>query len=156
MAKKKTEEVVVNEEVQEVVVEEKPKSTRKSSKKKVEEPVAEEPKVEEPVVEEPKAEEPKAEEPKAKKPKAKPAEPAKEDKSAVIKADIAVDASDFTSYTAVVSANGVLPIRKAPSMLSNKIGSLAAGAKVVVLEVDGNWARIGKDRWVNINYIAKS
>ena len=153
MAKKKkteeVEEIQAVEEIQpaeETVVEEKPKAkkTKKKAETPVEEPAVEEQvteKIEEPVVEEAPVEEPVVVE-----------EPKKEEPKVEVKVDMA-ETSDFTSYMGL--ATGLIQIRKAPTMQSTVIGNISKGSKVVILEIDGNWARIGKDRWININYIEK-
>lgn len=173
MAKKKvTEEVApeVVEEVKEEVKEVKPKTTRKTSTKKktekveeapveeipaavelVEEPVADavEVKAEEPVVEEPVVEEVK-EEPVVEKVEVKE-EPAP---VVVPKPEVKTAASEFP-YLARVTAKNILPIHSAPNVFARKIGTLAPDSKIKILDVSGNWGFIGKDRWVNINFIEK-
>lgn len=148
MARKKSEvaEEVIEEvkTVEEVAVEEKPKRTRK---KKVEEPVEE---VKEPV-EEVKEPEPVAE------PVAEP-EPEVEvvgNFAAEVKAvpEVKAEEKAFEPYKAV--AKSALNVTKGAGMTFNKIGSISAGSKITVLEVSGNFGRVGKDRWININFIEK-
>lgn len=141
-AKKKTEveatEVVeeVKEEVKEEVVEEAPKkTTKKTSKKKEEAPIVEEPAVEEtpaveevveepaPVVEEVKEEKPKKEEKKEKK-------------------------EAFAPYIVqVISPSGIYTFKN-PGFDQPKGKVYPKGAKITVLEVKGNWARVGENVWI--------
>ena len=143
--KKAEEEVVVATEATEAKTT--TKKTRKATAKKAEEPKTEEPKTEEPVVEvveevKPKKATKKVEEPKAEEPTPIAEEPKKEAKA------------EFP-YKAIISAKSGLDVLKGPALTYNKVGFLGVGVKVVVLEVKGNFGRIGIDRWVNINYIKK-
>ena len=149
MARKKaTEDAApeVVEEVKEVVQEETPKATKKTSTKKkaakVEEAPVEEvveaPVVEEPVVEAP-VEEPVVEEPAAEAPIEAPA----------------VEPAPSGEYLAVVTAKTRLNILRGPSMAAPTIGSLVPGAKVLIEETSGNFGRIGRNKWVNINFVKK-
>ena len=63
--------------------------------------------------------------------------------------------STSKSYKAVVTAKSGLNIRKGPGLSYRKVGALAPKAKVTVLEKKGNWAKIGNNKWVNINYLKK-
>lgn len=179
MARKKaTEDVApeVVEEVKEVVQEETPKATKKSSTKKkaekveaapveevveapVEEVPAEAPVVEEPVVEEPVVEAP-VEEPAVEEPAAEaPVEEVKvEEAPKAVKAEPKVNAPEPApsgTYRAVVTAKTRLNILRGPSMAAPTIGSLVPGAKVLIEETSGNFGRIGRNKWVNINFVKK-
>lgn len=149
--KKKTEVVETEAEVTAVEpVEEKPKKTS-TRKKKVEEPVVEEVKAEEPVVEEPKVEEvPEVkEEPKVE--EVKPVEEPKVEKKEEPKVEKAGFAAGDTALT--TNETNVL---KGPNRTFIKIDFLPSKTEVVVFEVSGNYARIGANRWVNINYLEKA
>lgn len=178
MARKKTEEVVevkaVEEPVvEESVVEEKPKAKR-TTKKKVEEPtvdvivnVTEDAPA---VVEESKAEPAKIETYFEKLDKETTESPiiiedvqAVEEKSKKIKkvkakkVEEPVSTEDTTSdlpYRATVISSAI-SVRKGPGLTFHHIRYLNKDMKVTVLEVSGNWGRIGKDMWININYIEK-
>ena len=63
--------------------------------------------------------------------------------------------STSKSYKAVVTAKAGLNIRKGPGLSYRKVGALSPKAKVTVLEKKGNWAKIGTNKWVNINYLKK-
>ncbi len=137
--KKKTEveatEVV--EEVKEEVVEEAPKKTsKKTSKKKEEEPIVEELTVEEvPVVEEPvKEPAPVVEEVKEEKPKK---EEKKEEKK-----------ETFAPYIVQVTSPSGIYTFKNPGFDQPKGKVYPKGAKITVLEVKGNWARVGENVWI--------
>lgn len=52
-----------------------------------------------------------------------------------------------------VSVETFLNVREGPSTTCIKIGELYGGAKVVILETDGNWARIGANMWVHTDYL---
>ena len=73
--------------------------------------------------------------------------PAKEEKAAAL--------ADEFPYTAIVKAKVVLNIMKEPSVFCTKVGALRPGARIKILEVSGNFGKIGDNRWVNINYIEK-
>lgn len=179
MAKKKVTEEVVPEVVEEVK-EEKPKAAKKTSTKKkvekVEEPIVE--KVEEPVVEEvkevpevaaptvevePVAEAPVVEEVKeepivVEKPK-KSKKVEKVEKVEVVEepapTPVVEDKPAEFPYLVMVNTKNVLPIFNGAGISFRKIGTLTPGTKVLVKEVIGNWANIGKDRWININFVEK-
>ena len=53
-----------------------------------------------------------------------------------------------------VTASG-LNIRKAPSLTSSVVGTLAYGDSVQILDVVDDWAKIGDDKWVSIKYLAE-
>ena len=63
--------------------------------------------------------------------------------------------SGFKSYKAIVTAKAGLNIRRGPGINYAKVGALGYKAKLTVLAKKGNWARIGNNKWVNINYIKK-
>jgi hypothetical protein len=63
--------------------------------------------------------------------------------------------SGSKSYKAQVTAKAGLNIRKGPGINYSKVGALGYKAKVTVLEKKGNWAKIGTNKWININYIKK-
>ena len=63
--------------------------------------------------------------------------------------------SGSKSYKAQVTAKAGLNIRKGPGINYKKVGALGYKAKVTVLAKKGNWAKIGTDKWVNINYLKK-
>ena len=179
MARKKVIEEVIPEVVEEVkegtteeVVEEKPKATRKRKVKVeepivesiVESPIAEEPVqdiIETPVIEEittPVVEEvatPVAEEKPKKAKKAKVAK-AEVPTSIVeeVKSENSVTITDDVPYKARVTAT-IIHSRKGPGLGFHTVRDLYKGAIVVVQEVDGNWGRISKETWININYIEK-
>ena len=75
--------------------------------------------------------------------------PVKEEKAA------APATADEFPYTAIVKAKVVLNIMKEPSVFCTKVGALKPGARIKILEVSGNFGKIGDNRWVNINYIEK-
>ena len=157
------------------------KSTAKKAKAPVaEEVVVEEPKVEEPVIEEVKVEEPIIEEPKSEEsvvdtaPVAEPVveEKPKKSKQAKIKKieepapteEIAAETpkdiqestvvADAVPYKGKVAATMIFS-RKGPGLNYHTVRTLYKGAIVVVSKVVGNWGKISRDTWVNINYIEK-
>ena len=169
MAKKKVTEEVAPEVVEEVK-EEKPKATRKTSTKKkvekveeapaeeipaavvpVEEPVADvvEVKTEGPVVDAPVVEEVKEE------PVVEKVEVKEEPAPVVVSEPEVKTAAPELPYLARVTAKNILPIHNAPNVFARKIGTLTPDSKIKILNVSGNWGYIGKDRWVNINFIEK-
>lgn len=138
--------------VEETPVEDKPKTTRKKKTTKKVETVAEEPeeKVEEvtvpetPVVEEIQPEPEKAE-----------AEQIVVDVVEETPVVIETPTTDmFEPYKAIVKV-GSLNVRVGPGINYNRVRDIYKNAKITILEEDGNWGRIGKDLWVNINYIEK-
>ena len=176
MPKKKITEETLSEvtvdTVESPVVEETPKETKKrSAKKEVEEPVVE-PTVEEilaPTVEDTQKvkdyfekldaeateapivlEQVELVEEKPKRVKKVKAEKV-EDPAPVEKADEVV--SDFPYKAKIVAS--VIHSRKGPGMTFHTARDLYKGTVVSVAEIDGNWGRVGKDLWVNINYIEK-
>lgn len=146
------EDAVAEIPTEDVVVEEKPKTTRKKKTTKKVETVAEEPeeKVEEvtapetPVVEEIQPEPEKAE-------AVQIVVDAVEETPVVIETPAA---DMFESYKAVVKV-GSLNVRVGPGINYNRVRDIYKNAKIAILEENGNWGRIGKDLWVNINYIEK-
>lgn len=155
MAKKKAAEEPIEEVqavVEETVVKEQPKA-KKSRAKKTETPTEKIPVVEEtpveaaPVVEAAPAEEiPTVEEPK---------EEIKEEP--VVEAQPVVEAkpsAESVPYYAKVKSS-LLNIYKGASLAHVKVGELPKGFRVQVLEVQGNFGRIGNHKWININYIEK-
>ena len=183
MAKKKKSEEIQETVLEPVeVVEASPevetpkKTTKKSAKKKVEEPVVEEVK-EEPALDAEKVEayfekldtesveapivvedatvvEVPAEVVAEEKPK-KVKKVKKTEAPAPVK-EVKIEASaDEFPYTAVVTAKVAANIMKEPSVFCTKVGSLNKGARVKILEVCGNFGKIGNGKWININYIEK-
>ena len=183
MARKKVTEETVPETTSEIVetpvVEEAPKTKKRASKKKVEEPVVEEVPAAEPTVEEiltPSAEEVQAvndyfekldsetaeppivfescelvvEKPK----KAKKIKEAKVEEPAPVEEAKVEEPKTELPYRAKVSAS-IIHARKGPGMSFHTARDLYNGTLVVITEVDGNWGKIGKDLWVNINYVEK-
>lgn len=55
-------------------------------------------------------------------------------------------------YVAFSTANQ-LNARKGPGISFKSVGTLEKNARVVVLEVSGDWLRIGRERWVNRMYV---
>lgn len=58
------------------------------------------------------------------------------------------------TYTRYVNARIGLNVRNAPN--GNVVGALANGTKVSVIETDGNWSKIGNNRWVSSNYLSST
>ncbi len=52
-----------------------------------------------------------------------------------------------------VKVSDFLAVREGPSIDKKKVGELYDGAKVTILEKDGNWARIGSGIWVCSDYL---
>ena len=166
MATKKKTEVEATEEIKEVEtpVEEAPKkTTKKTSKKKEEEPIVEEAPVEEvpaekvpeaevtesPVDESPAQEAITVSEPEAVTPGTVEVVEEKKvpEKSDKVEEKIGVGFAVATSGLMVLSG---------PSRAYNVIDFLAPNACVNILEVSGNWGRIGTGKWVNINSLNKA
>lgn len=82
----------------------------------------------------------------------KPAE--KKEKKPAIEAKKAKPANEVP-YNAIVNAKVALNVMKEPSVFCTKVGSLKAGSRVKILEVCGNFGKIGNGKWININYIEK-
>lgn len=63
---------------------------------------------------------------------------------------------NYTRYVATQSSN--LNVRSSASTSSSKIGSLAKGTKVNVIEVNGDWSKISSpvSGWVSIQYLSAS
>ena len=53
-----------------------------------------------------------------------------------------------------VKANGGLNVRSSPN--GKKVGALSNGSQVIVYETQGNWSRIGTNRWVCSDYLTNS
>ena len=166
MATKKKTEVEAAEEIKEVEapVEEAPKkTTKKTSKKKEEEPIVEDAPVEEVLAEKvPEAEvaESPVEDSSAQEPVAVP-EPETvapvtvevvEEKKASEKSDKVEEKIDIGF---AVATSGLM-VLSGPSRAYNVIDFLAPNTRVKVLEVSGNWGRIGTAKWVNINSLKKA
>lgn len=58
------------------------------------------------------------------------------------------------AYTRYVKVNSSLNIRSGAGSNCNKIGSLQNGELVTVYENNGNWSRIGENRWVCSDYLS--
>lgn len=58
------------------------------------------------------------------------------------------------AYTRYVKVNSSLNIRSGAGSNYNKIGSLQKGEMVTVYETNGNWSRIGENRWVCSDYLS--
>lgn len=56
------------------------------------------------------------------------------------------------AYTLYVKANGGLNVRSSPN--GKIVGGLSNGSSVTVYETQGNWARIGTDKWVCSDYLS--
>ena len=59
-----------------------------------------------------------------------------------------------TNTTMYVKANGGLNVRSSPN--GKKVGALSNGSQVIVYETQGNWSRIGTNRWVCSDYLTNS
>lgn len=62
--------------------------------------------------------------------------------------------STNTNTTMYVKANGGLNVRSSPN--GKKVGALSNGSQVIVYETQGNWSRIGINRWVCSDYLTNS
>lgn len=62
--------------------------------------------------------------------------------------------STNTNTTMYVKANGGLNVRSSPN--GKKVGALSNGSQVIVYETQGNWSRIGTNRWVCSDYLTNS
>ena len=62
--------------------------------------------------------------------------------------------STNTNTTMHVKANGGLNVRSSPN--GKKVGALSNGSQVIVYETQGNWSRIGTNRWVCSDYLTNS
>ena len=62
--------------------------------------------------------------------------------------------STNTNTTMYVKANGGLNVRSSPN--GKKVGALSNGSQVIVYETQGNWSRIGTNRWVCSDYLKNS
>lgn len=170
MARKKSTETEVVEEVQEVTVaqtpevvadpvvedtvaeevaaEDKPKRGRK---KKTEEPeVVETPEVVDTVVDEP------ATEPEVVVEETPVVEPIPEEKPAKAKKSDIVEVKETpksTSDKVIATAN--LYVLKTPGVLTSKIGNYKVGTKFTVLEEKNGWGKVAEDKWINLNYVEK-
>lgn len=166
MARKKSTETEVVEEIQEVTAEETPEvvadpivedtvteevaaedKPKRGRKKKTEEPevvetpeVVDEPAAEpEVVVEETPVVEPIPEE-----------KPAKAKKSDIAKVK---ETPKSTSGTVIATAN--LYVLKTPGVLTSKIGNYKVGTKFIILEEKNGWGKVAEDKWINLNYVEK-
>lgn len=139
--KKKTDVVEEVKEAIEAPVEEAPKkTTKKTSKKKEEAPI-----VEEPIVEEAPATEEVVEEPAPVVEEVKVAEPKKEEKKAEKKEE---KEEAFAPYIVqVISPSGIYTFKN-PGFDQPKGKVYPKGAKVKVLEVKGNWAKVSENAWI--------
>lgn len=59
-----------------------------------------------------------------------------------------------TTYTRYVKVNTSLNVRNAPN--GEKIGSLYNNNKVTIFETNGEWSKIGENRWVSSRYLVSS
>lgn len=154
----------VKEEVVEAPVEEAPKkTTKKTSKKKEEEPVVEEAPVEEaPTEKAPEAEvaESPVEDSSAQEPVTVPEPETVTPKTAdVVEEKKVSEKSDKVEEKIDIDfavATSGLMVLSGPSRAYNAIDFLAPNTRVKILEVSGNWARIGTAKWVNINSLKKA
>lgn len=166
MATKKKTEVEATEEIKEVEapVEEAPKkTTKKTSKKKEEEPIVEEAPVEEtPAEKAPEAEvaESPVEDSSVQEPVAAPEpETVAPETVEVVEEKKVPEKSDKVEEKIGVGfavATSGLMVLSGPSRAYNVIDFLAPNACVNILEVSGNWGRIGTGKWVNINSLKKA
>lgn len=62
--------------------------------------------------------------------------------------------STNTNTKMYVKANGGLNVRSSPN--GKKVGALSNGSQVIVYETQGNWSRIGTNRWVCSDYLTNS
>lgn len=62
--------------------------------------------------------------------------------------------STNTNTTMYVKANGGLNVRSSPN--GKKVGALSNGSQVIVYETQGNWSRIGTNKWVCSDYLTNS
>lgn len=62
--------------------------------------------------------------------------------------------STNTNTTMYVKANGGLNVRSSPN--GKKVGALSNGSQVIIYETQGNWSRIGTNRWVCSDYLTNS
>ena len=62
--------------------------------------------------------------------------------------------STNTNTIMYVKANGGLNVRSSPN--GKKVGALSNGSQVIVYETQGNWSRIGTNRWVCSDYLTNS
>lgn len=71
-------------------------------------------------------------------------EPVKSEPAKTVKADVRT-----------VTARKGLNVRSGPGLFHKRVGGLAKGTKVTVLETSGTWCRIGEGRWVSSLYLKK-
>lgn len=64
-----------------------------------------------------------------------------------------VEEPDKDEKVGVVSVNDFLAVREGPGIDKKKVGELYDGAKVTILEEDGNWVKIGSGIWVCSDYL---
>lgn len=58
------------------------------------------------------------------------------------------------SYDATVKVNSSLRVRNSPN--GTVVGKISNGTNVTVYEISGNWAKIGDNRWISLDYIVKA
>ena len=166
MARKKTTEVEVVEEIQEVTAEETPEvvadpvvedtvaeevatedKPKRGRKKKTGEPeVAETSEVVDTVVGKP------ATEPEVFAEETLVAEPLPEEKSTKAKkSDIAEVKKTPKSTSGTVIATANLYVLKTPGVLTSKIGNYKAGTKFTILEEKNGWGKVTEGKWINLN-----
>lgn len=56
-------------------------------------------------------------------------------------------------FKGVIAAEYAIFSTTGPGLQYNRAGMVPAGTAVTVLEVSGNWGRIGNKKWVSLNYI---
>lgn len=54
-----------------------------------------------------------------------------------------------------VKVNTYLSLRNGPSVRNTELGKLYNGAKVTVVEVKNNWAKVGPNLWCSLTYLKK-
>ena len=64
-----------------------------------------------------------------------------------------VEEPDKDEKVGVVSVSDFLAVREGPGIDKKKVGELYNGAKVTILEEDGNWVKIGSGIWVCSDYL---
>ncbi len=56
-------------------------------------------------------------------------------------------------FKGVIATDHAVFSTTGPGLQYNRAGMVPAGTAVTVLEVSGNWGRIGNKKWVSLNYI---
>lgn len=56
-------------------------------------------------------------------------------------------------FKGVIATDHAVFSTTGPGLQYNRAGMVSAGTAVTVLEVSGNWGRIGNKKWVSLNYI---